>query len=124
LTAFVVLGVILLVVDGVAFRLIEMRSRMGTLLYRVEAKLDLLLKQANIKFDPYANLPSEFGEALRAGQGVKAITCNQLEWASKSLMILLKSSNGSLESSKYTAPFGAAESSNGIARPSVLFAYE
>jgi endonuclease V-like protein UPF0215 family len=74
LIALVVIGVILLVlVYIVALRLIEMRSRMGTLFYRVEAKLDLLLEQANIKFDPYANVPREIAEALRAGQRMKAI---------------------------------------------------
>ena len=73
LIALVVLGVILLVVFSVALRLIEMRSRMGTLFYRIEAKLDLLLKQANIKFDPYANLPGEIAEAVRAGQKIQAI---------------------------------------------------
>ena len=73
LIALVVLGVILLVVFSAALRLIEMRSRMGTLFYRIEAKLDLLLKQANIKFDPYANLPGEIAEAVRAGQKIQAI---------------------------------------------------
>lgn len=46
---------------------------MGTLFYRIEAKLDLLLEQANIKFDPYASLPREIVEALRAGQRMEAI---------------------------------------------------
>ena len=69
----VVMGVILVVLVSVALRLIEMRSRMGTLFYRIEAKLDLLLEQANIKFDPYASLPREIVEALRAGQRMEAI---------------------------------------------------
>lgn len=73
LIALVAIGAILVLLFSVARRLIEMRSRMGTLFYRVEAKLDLLLKQANIKFDPYANLPGEITEALRAGQRMKAI---------------------------------------------------
>ena len=74
LISLAVTGVILLsVLISVALRLIEMRSRMGTLFYRIEAKLDLLLEQANIKFDPYANFPSEVMEALRAGQRMKAI---------------------------------------------------
>jgi hypothetical protein len=73
LIALVVLGVILLVVFSAALRLIEMRSRMGTLFYRVEAKLDLLLKQANVKFDPYANVPREIVDAVRAGQTLQAI---------------------------------------------------
>jgi hypothetical protein len=72
LIALAVLGAILLVIVGVSLRLIEMRSRMGVL-SRVDAKLDLLLKQANITFDPYANLPREIAEALWAGQRMKAI---------------------------------------------------
>jgi hypothetical protein len=64
---------VLVILSSVAIRLIEMRSRMGTLFYRVEAKLDLLLKQANIKFDPYANLSREIVDAVRAGQKIQAI---------------------------------------------------
>jgi ribosomal protein L7/L12 len=67
------LGVILVVVVSVSFRLIEMRSRTVSQLYRVEAKLDLLLKQANIEFDPYANLPREVADAARAGKTIQAI---------------------------------------------------
>jgi hypothetical protein len=73
LVALIVLGVILLLAFSVAFRLIEMRSRMGTLFYRVEAKLDLLLKQANIEFDPYASVPHEIADAVRAGRTLQAI---------------------------------------------------
>jgi hypothetical protein len=62
-----------IILGSVALRLIEMRSRMGTLFYRVDAKLDLLLKQANIKFDPYANLPREIVDAVQAGQKIQAI---------------------------------------------------
>jgi hypothetical protein len=59
LIALVVLGVVLLVVFSAALRLIEMRSRMGTLFY--------------IKFDPYANVPREIADAVRAGQTIQAI---------------------------------------------------
>ena len=63
MTAFVVFGGILLLgLAGVGVRLAEMRNRMGVL-SRVEAKLDLLLKQANIKFDPYADLPGDIADA-------------------------------------------------------------
>jgi hypothetical protein len=48
LIALVVLCVILLVLVSVALRLIEMRSRMGGVQSRVEAKLDLLLKQIKL----------------------------------------------------------------------------
>jgi hypothetical protein len=42
-------------------------------LSRVEAKLDLLLKQANIRFDPYVNVPPEIAEAVRSGKKILAI---------------------------------------------------
>lgn len=74
--AIFVLGAVVatfIILGSVALRLIEMRSRMGTLFYRVEAKLDLLLKQANITFDPYANLPREIVDAVQAGQMIQAI---------------------------------------------------
>jgi ribosomal protein L7/L12 len=70
LIALVVLGVILLA--SVGARVNRMQSRMGVL-SRVEAKLDLLLKQANIKFDPYANVSREIAEAVRGGQTIQAI---------------------------------------------------
>jgi ribosomal protein L7/L12 len=40
---------------------------------RVEAKLDLLLKQAGIKYDPYKNVPREVAEALSQGKKILAI---------------------------------------------------
>jgi hypothetical protein len=67
---FIVLALILLI--GIGARLNVMQSRIGAL-FRIEAKLDLLLKQANITFDPYANVPREIAEAVRAGQKIKAI---------------------------------------------------
>jgi len=36
-------------------------------------KLDLLLKQANIKFDPYANVSPEIAQAVREGKKIEAI---------------------------------------------------
>ena len=39
----------------------------------IEAKLDLLLKQANVKFEPYANLPAGVAEAIQSGEKIKAI---------------------------------------------------
>jgi hypothetical protein len=70
---FVFVVLIIMVLVSVALRLIEMQSRMGAVFYRVEAKLDLLLKQANIEFDPYANVPREIVDAVRAGQTIRAI---------------------------------------------------
>ena len=52
--------------------LTEVQSRVATLT-RVEAKLDLLLQHANLRYDPYANVPDEVAEAVRQGQKIKAI---------------------------------------------------
>ena len=49
---------------------IEKRLRV---LWRVEAKLDLLLQHANIQFDPYKSLPFGVTEAMRRGERVRAI---------------------------------------------------
>jgi hypothetical protein len=73
LIALIGLAVILVIVYSLAFRLVEMRTRMGPLLYRIDAKLDLLLKQANIKFDPSANIPPDAAAAARAGKKIEAI---------------------------------------------------
>jgi Ribosomal protein L7/L12 C-terminal domain len=66
----VVLGLILLV--AIRIRLDAIQSRIAAVT-RVEAKLDLLLKQADIKFDPYAYVSNDIVEALRANQKIKAI---------------------------------------------------
>ena len=42
-------------------------------LSRLEAKVDLLLKNANIKYDPPANVASDVTEALRRGAKIEAI---------------------------------------------------
>jgi len=54
-------------------RLAELRSRMSSDLWRVEAKLDLLLKHANLEFDAYADLPKDVIDAARQGQTIRAI---------------------------------------------------
>jgi Ribosomal protein L7/L12 C-terminal domain len=66
----VVLGLLLLA--AIRLRLDAIQSRIGAV-SRVEAKLNLLLKQANIKFDPYAHVSQDIIEALRADQKIKAI---------------------------------------------------
>jgi ribosomal protein L7/L12 len=53
-------------------RLNRLQNRLAEL-SRVEAKLDLLLKQANIRFDPYVNVPPEIAEAMRSGKKIQAI---------------------------------------------------
>lgn len=42
-------------------------------LYRIEAKLDLLLKQANIKYEAFGGLPSNIVDALNSGKKIEAI---------------------------------------------------
>jgi hypothetical protein len=55
---------------GVNDSVIEKRVRT---LWRIEAKLDLLLKHAGIKFDPYRNLPDEVVDAIGRGERLRAI---------------------------------------------------
>jgi ribosomal protein L7/L12 len=62
---------------GLGARLTALQTRVAAL-SRVEAKLDLLLAQANIKFDPYANLPAGIADALQSGQKIKAIKLYRL----------------------------------------------
>jgi hypothetical protein len=70
LVALIALGLILLL--AIRIRLDGLQSRIAAVT-RVEAKLDLLLKQANLKFDPFARVSDDLVEALRANQKIKAI---------------------------------------------------
>jgi hypothetical protein len=63
---------LMLMVLLIGARLNRLQERLAVL-SRVEAKLDLLLKQANIRFEPYVNLPPEIAEALRNGKKILAI---------------------------------------------------
>src|SRR4051794_33360544 len=71
LFALAIVGLVLLA--GLGARLTAAQNRAAAL-SRVQAKLDLLLRQANVEFDPYANLPAGIAEALQSGQMIKAIT--------------------------------------------------
>lgn len=64
------LGVIIIAL--VLLRLIAVEKRLAAL-SRVDAKLDLLLKHANLEFDPFQNLPREVTEALQRGEKIQAI---------------------------------------------------
>jgi hypothetical protein len=66
------LSAALMIMVLVGARLNRLQERLGEL-SRVEAKLDLLLKQANIRFDPYVNLRPEIAEAMRNGKKILAI---------------------------------------------------
>jgi ribosomal protein L7/L12 len=50
----------------------DIRKRIGTL-RRIEMKLDLLMKHANIEFEPYKGLPPEVVDALQRGEKIEAI---------------------------------------------------
>jgi hypothetical protein len=63
-------GLILLL--AIWFRLDALQSRIAAIT-RIEAKLDLLLKHANIKFDPYAHVSDDIVAALRANRKIEAI---------------------------------------------------
>jgi hypothetical protein len=70
LIALAIAGLVLLA--GLGARLTALQRRVAAL-SRIEAKLDLLLKQANVKFEPYANLPAGVAEAIQSGEKIKAI---------------------------------------------------
>jgi ribosomal protein L7/L12 len=61
-----------LVVALLLFRIKAVEQRVAGL-SRLEAKVDLLLKNANIKYDPAANLPADVADALRRGAKIEAI---------------------------------------------------
>jgi ribosomal protein L7/L12 len=54
------------------FRLLEIARRVGVV-SRLDIKLDLLLKQAGIEYDPYKDLPSDVTDAVRRGAKIEAI---------------------------------------------------
>jgi hypothetical protein len=63
LVALMALGLILLF--AIRVRLDSLQTRIGAVT-RVEAKLDLLLKQADIKFDAFTHVSDDIVNALRA----------------------------------------------------------
>jgi hypothetical protein len=67
LVLFFTAGIALLRVN---ISVIEKRVRV---LWRMEAKIDLLLKVEGIEFDPYRNLPHEVLEAMARGERVRAM---------------------------------------------------
>ena len=70
LFALMLLALVLLA--GLGARLNGLQRRISEV-SRIEAKIDLLLKQANIRFDPYANVPSDIVQAVRDGKKIEAI---------------------------------------------------
>jgi hypothetical protein len=70
LLALAALGLLLLA--GLRYRLDRVQDRLAAL-SRLEAKIDLLLKHANITFDPYDHVAADVAEAARAGDKIRAI---------------------------------------------------
>jgi Ribosomal protein L7/L12 C-terminal domain len=52
---------------------LDSTDRRLRVLSRIDAKLDLLLKQAGIEYHPYTNLPPNVVDALRRGKKIEAI---------------------------------------------------
>lgn len=73
-TAFLSVLILLLVlaVAWLQHLLFGIGKRMSAL-SRIDAKLDLLLKQAGIEYDPYKNLPRAVVEAMQRGNKIQAI---------------------------------------------------
>jgi hypothetical protein len=61
-----------IVVAIVLRRLFSIEQRLAAL-SRVDAKLDLLLLQAGIDYDPYGKLPDQVSDALQRGEKIRAI---------------------------------------------------
>ncbi len=68
IAALVCVGLLILVLLAMA----KSQTPAGALA-RVEAKLDLLLKHADIEYDPYASVPTLVVEALQRGHKIEAI---------------------------------------------------
>lgn len=58
---------------GAQRRRASVPNDLGPRMMRLEAKVDLLMKQAGLTYDPHANLPAGVLDALRAGQKIEAI---------------------------------------------------
>jgi ribosomal protein L7/L12 len=69
LLMFLVINILIMLLQ---WRLFEITRRIGVV-SRIDAKLDLLLKQAGIEYDPYKNLPSDVTDAVRRGAKIEAI---------------------------------------------------
>lgn len=62
----------LFLVAIVLLRIVSIEKRVAAL-SQVDAKLDLLLKQAGIAYDPFKNLPPQVTDALQRGEKIQAI---------------------------------------------------
>ena len=71
LVSILILGLFLLIAPF-GTRLVRLEKRLAKLT-PIEAKLDLLLKAAQLEYDPLRNLPGDVVKALQAGQKIEAI---------------------------------------------------
>jgi hypothetical protein len=71
LVGFTFVGIlgVLVVLTFLGPRLAKIESR----LFSMDAKLDLLLKQAGLEYNPYKGLPPNVIEALQSGNKIEAI---------------------------------------------------
>jgi hypothetical protein len=69
--SFLILSATLVIVL-LGTRLNKIESKIS-MLSRVDAKLDLLLKQSGLEYDPYKNLPPSVVDAVQRGKKIEAI---------------------------------------------------
>jgi ribosomal protein L7/L12 len=69
------LGIALICLSLLMILMSELRSlqKQFTMLTRLEAKVDLLLADAGLRYDPFAALPRAVIEAIRSGDKIRAI---------------------------------------------------
>jgi hypothetical protein len=71
---FILLGAFIVGLSMVRVSFAGVEKRVGAL-WRIEAKIDLLLKQAGVEFNPFGILPQAVVEALARGEKIQAIKC-------------------------------------------------
>jgi ribosomal protein L7/L12 len=91
---------LILLVSLLGGRLSTMELRIGKLA-RVDAKLDLLLKHFDLKYDPYENLPTAVVEALRSGKTILAI-----KYYREATAVSLKEAKDFIEETQRRGGFG------------------
>ena len=67
-----VIILVVLAIAAVQWLGLSIQKQLGGI-SRLDAKLDLLLKQAGLEFDPYKNVPSSVIDAVRRGNKIEAI---------------------------------------------------
>jgi len=73
--AIALVGLFLMVIIAILGARLTSIERRVVKLSSVDAKLDLLLQQAGIKYDPYKGAPAGVMEAIREGRKIEAIKC-------------------------------------------------